>query len=476
MSRGEAGNSWGKSLGQGGLSALHDPDPISLMGSEAARISGLVAPARQANFWRSFYGRGSRRRRQENESHSPGSTAENSLVKCNAAFGQSCTGCRSAGVECVTHEKRRRNRDLMRDSYMPLPSLLPAQEADQSHHDQRGVEDVQAWDEDPVGPIISIDIMDDGGSRSLLSSLQDAGVQRHLVEMLSQEDIDQRIIQKGVRIVYVGQEFSGINYLIRHRARNEAIRHFPANQISRLYTSHHLDRISKEAFHLPSPAVVDNLMENYFRLVNPGFPILDKEVFLRQYRSRDPQDPPSLLVLQAVLLVGAHLSRERPDGDELKAAFFRRAKMLFDARFEWNRDVVVQAALLLTWHSEGVEDVGANSYHWVSVAIRTSFGLGMHRDCGSSTLVSQDRRIWRRLWWILVQFDVSVTLSYGRPQAINLDDADVPPLTAQDFNGLEGDVDAEFVVHHSGLCAIISRILREIFGLHVTPARKVAAL
>ena len=184
-----------------------------------------------------------------------------------------------------------------------------------------------------------------------------------------------------------------MNYLIRHRARNEAVHHFPADHISRQYTSHELDRIPREAFTMPCQAVVDELLEKYFRYVNPGFPVLDEQIFMSQYRNRDPLNPPSLLVLQAVLLVGAHVSRNRPDRDELKTAFFRRAKMLFDARFEWNRDVVVQAALLLTWHSEGVEDIGANSYYWVGVAARTAQGLGMHRDTGPSTLVPHDKRL-----------------------------------------------------------------------------------
>jgi hypothetical protein len=76
----------------------------------------------------------------------------------------------------------------------------------------------------------------------------------------------------------------------------------------------------------------------------------------------------------------------------------------------------------------------------------------------------------------LVQFDVLVTLSYGRPQAINLDDADVPPLTVQDFDGLDENVDADFVVHYAELCAIISRVLRERFALRASLATKTAAL
>ncbi|EXJ86923.1 hypothetical protein A1O3_03877 [Capronia epimyces CBS 606.96] len=302
-------------------------------------------------------------------------------------------------------------------------------------------------------------------SPTSLIHIDDSTVKRHLVEMLSQDDVDSRVMQSGVRIAYVGQEYSNINYLIRHRTKNPSVHHFPADQISRHYTSHELERIPREAFVLPSRTLVDELLEQYFIHVNPGFPILDEEIFMAQYRARDPRNPPSLLVLQAVLMVGAHVARDRPDRDSLKTMFFRRAKMLFDARFEWNRDVVVQAALLLTWHSEGVEDVGANSYHWIGIAARTALGLGMHRDCGSSTLVAHDRRIWRRVFWILVQFDVMVSLSYGRPQAIHLDECDVPPLTPGDFEGVGRLAQVDFVIQHTDLCSRISRILRDHFPL-----------
>ncbi|KAF4121706.1 hypothetical protein GMORB2_1545 [Geosmithia morbida] len=277
-------------------------------------------------------------------------------------------------------------------------------------------------------------------------------------------------------IVYVGQEYSNVNYLLRNRARNQAAYHFPANQISREYTGHELYRIPREAFTMPSPELVDELLGSYFRHVNPGFPILDEDIFMAQYRNKDPANPPSLLVLQAVLLVGAHVSRDRPDRDDLKVAFFRRAKMLFDARFEWNRDVVVQAALLLTWHSEGVEDIGANSYHWVGVAARTAQGLGMHRDTGPTTLVAHDKRLWKRLWWILFQFDVLVSLSYGRPQAINLDDCDVPELGPADFDHLGENVDADFLIHQTQLCCVISRAVKRTYGLKASPPHRRAAL
>ncbi|CAK7218066.1 hypothetical protein SBRCBS47491_003380 [Sporothrix bragantina] len=336
------------------------------------------------------------------------------------------------------------------------------------------------------------------------------GAKSHLVEMLAQEDMEDRIMQRGVRIVYVGQEYSNIHYLIRQRARrasSASVYHFPSNQIARKYTSHELDRIPREAFTLPPKAVVDALLAAYFKHVHPGFPVLDKAAFLGQYRRRDPLNPLSLLVLQAVLMVGAHVYREDDaengaveglvqDRAALKAAFFRRAKMLFDARFEWNRDVVVQAALLMMWHSEGVEDIGANSYYWVGVAARTALGLGMHRDTRASTLIAHDKRLWRRLWWILVQLDGIVTLSYGRPPAIRLDESDVPELVMEELAGSDrredqddqnnrredqdedGDsgIDGEYLIHQMHLSCIVARTLRDRFGLQVSPDRRRLAL
>jgi transcriptional regulatory protein AMDR len=80
---------------------------------------------------------------------------------------------------------------------------------------------------------------------------------------------------------------------------------------------------------------------------------------------------------------------------------------------------MVQAALLLTWHSDCPDDdVSANAHYWVGVAARIATGLGMHRNTVSSRFVPRDRRTWRRLWYILVQFDVMVSLSHGRPQAM----------------------------------------------------------
>jgi transcriptional regulatory protein AMDR len=243
---------------------------------------------------------------------------------------------------------------------------------------------------------------------------------RHLIQLID-EDLNQRSIQRDVRVIYVGQDVSNLNFLLRQQRndQDQKVYHFATNEISRPYMRQRYDHVPREAFILPDQALADELVNAYFTHVNPGCPIIDEDSFMSQYRSRNPQNAPSLLILQAILLVGAHVSRPRPARDTLKSTFFRRAKLLFEARVERNRDLLVQAALLLTWYSDPVDDdVASNAHFWVGIAARIATGLGMHRNAGSSTLVPQDKRMWRRTWWILVQFDVMISLQYGRPQAM----------------------------------------------------------
>lgn len=245
-------------------------------------------------------------------------------------------------------------------------------------------------------------------------------LEKRLVNLIDEEESDRREIRKGVRAIYLGHDVSNMSFLIRQqRGKDDDDYHFPGSDIPRrqLKTGH--DQLLQDALTLPEQALADELVDAYFAEVNTGYPLVDEESFMTQYRNRDPTDPPSITVLQAILLVGAHVTREKPERDRLKDAFFRRCKWLFDNRIERNRDYLVQAALLLTWHSDAVDDdVSANAHYWVGVAARIATGLGMHRDLVSSKFAASDRRTWRRIWWILVLFDVMVSLSYGRPQAV----------------------------------------------------------
>ncbi|KAM5472227.1 hypothetical protein MferCBS49748_001676, partial [Microsporum ferrugineum] len=413
-------------------------------------------------------------------------------VRCDArTVGVPCSNCRTAGkLDCRIHEKKKRTAS--RSLRHPVPiRCAPFPESDEphaqaslanpmpdSHHTAMSILDIPAQKEDSY-PAASVMDCSETAHRDLSPDEDQTSERDKQLAKLIDEESTHRKIQKNVRVIYVGQDVSNLNFLLRqqHLDRDDEVYHFATNEISRKYIECGFEQVPRDAFVLPEPALADELVDAYFKHVNPGFPILAEDIFMAQYKGRDSSDAPSLLVLQAVLLAGAHVSRPRPMRDTLKAAFFRRAKLLFEARVERNRDIMVQAALLLTWYSDPVDDdVAANAHYWVGVAARIATGLGMHRNSGSSMIVPHDKRMWRRAWWILVQFDVMVSLQYGRPQAINLDDCDVEPLRASDFEGCGNNIQQDYVIQFTELCCMISFIVRERFGLRISPERRKAIL
>jgi transcriptional regulatory protein AMDR len=224
------------------------------------------------------------------------------------------------------------------------------------------------------------------------------------------------------RLYYIGTEFSNLNYLVRQRSRESAqnVLHFASHPFAPRMPS----TIPHEALQLPTKALADDLIQAYFSHVNPGFPIIDEEVFMKSYNGVPQQEPRrqlGLLLLNSIFIVGAHvLAVQNPEMVALKNLFYRRAKAIMDCRFEQHREVYIQAALLMTWVCHDLEDVVSNSWHLVGVAARTAFGMGIHRDATPANLNAMDKRQWSRLWWILYQFDVMISAALGRPQAMQV--------------------------------------------------------
>lgn len=248
---------------------------------------------------------------------------------------------------------------------------------------------------------------------------EDALVEQHLVGFFSQ-DLPHKTIRK--RVTYVGNELSNLNYLTRQRALNHHVYHYACDNpyVPRVYKNAQPPEASglipKDAFVLPPKHISDVLVGAFFESIYPTFPVIDKQKFLDLYHKS--QKAPSLLLLQAVCLAGSYATKVFKNHQELKSALFRRAKALLEGRYEEDRVEMVQAALLLTWFSDGGDDVCANAWWWIGIAARSAIGLGMHRDVAPSTMTDADQKEWRKTWWCLVQFDCMVSLYYGRPSSM----------------------------------------------------------
>jgi hypothetical protein len=292
-------------------------------------------------------------------------------------------------------------------------------------------------------------------------------------------------IKEAGRVAYLG-ESSNLSLLVQDRHGTTDVVHYPLPPNIRGSRSRLTDLDNLEldilhqrgAFLLPPKPLCDELVEAYFKWVAPVVPIVNRSRFMRHYR--DPKNPPSLLLLQAILLAGSRVCTNPQlmdaNGSTTPAAmtFYKRAKALYDANYEDDRVTIVQALVLLGWYWEGPEDVTKNVFYWTRVAMVVAQGSGMHRSVESSQLSKPDKRLWKRIWWTLFTRDRSVAVALGRPIGINTDDSDVGMLTEDDFIEDEIDIAAEyppdpvhvqFFLQYVKLCEIMGLVLSQQYSV-----------
>lgn len=225
------------------------------------------------------------------------------------------------------------------------------------------------------------------------------------------------------------------------------------------------------AFLLPSHELCLDLIDSYFEHVHPLMPVINRTEFMRKFN--DPENNPSLMVLQAVLLCGCRISQNpllldsKGSNNLASLTFFRRAKALYEANYESDPTSIIQTLILIGSYGEGPEDVTKNSFYWTRVAVGLAQGFGFQRDISSSPNMSEtDKKVWRRIWWCLFEKDRNVSIAYGRPLVIDLNDCDVPMLTVEDFNEDEPDYKSPYPVNETQALYIIHLVkLAEITGI-----------
>ncbi|KAK7608361.1 fungal-specific transcription factor domain-containing protein [Phyllosticta paracitricarpa] len=299
-------------------------------------------------------------------------------------------------------------------------------------------------------------------------------------------------IKEAGRVAYLG-ESSNLSLLVHDRYGTTDVVHYPLPESVRGTKArvNELDDMeinilhTRGAFLLPPRALCDELVEAFFKWVAPVVPVINRSRFMRQYR--DPRNPPSLLLLQAILLAGSRVCNNPQlmdsSGSTTPAAmtFYKRAKALFDANYEDDRVTIVQALILMGWYWEGPEvglmsesDVTKNVFYWSRVAIVVAQGSGMHRSVEGSQLSRADKRLWKRIWWTLFSRDRSVAVALGRPVAIDPEDSDVEMISEDDF--IEDDPDrpaefnpdpvhVQFFINYVKLCEIMGLVLSQQYSV-----------
>ncbi|CAK7225662.1 Fungal specific transcription factor [Sporothrix bragantina] len=179
------------------------------------------------------------------------------------------------------------------------------------------------------------------------------------------------------------------------------------------------------------------LVDLYFRVVHPSFPIVQKTVFYEKYDNALRDLSPPLLAAIYILAINwwdldEELSNQvRPDVPELERLV---RTTLADSMFRPKLSTV-QAGLLLSQRPEGDQ--------WAPTAQLVAIGqeLGLHLDCSNWKIPPWERGLRKRLAWALYMQDKWGALVHGRPSHIFSNNWAVRQLLPNDFQDVEWDED-----------------------------------
>lgn len=219
------------------------------------------------------------------------------------------------------------------------------------------------------------------------------------------------------------------------------------------------------------PALVDL----YFRIVHPSFPVLHKRVFYEKYNRTYREFSPPLLAAVYALALGwwsydADLQASGAQKPDVAALDRLGAKALADVMTRPKLSTVQAGLLLLQRQIPGF---------WTTTAQLVAVGheLGLYLDPSGWKIPDWEKGLRKRLAWALFMQDKWGALTHGRPSLIQSSNWGVPFPTAADFpespEADESDLDGsaeilkgrEHFTQMISLTAITSDILSAFFTL-----------
>jgi Fungal specific transcription factor domain len=171
-----------------------------------------------------------------------------------------------------------------------------------------------------------------------------------------------------------------------------------------------------------------DLLELYFRVVHPCFPIIQKHVFVERLRNGEKNFSPALLSGMYLLALNwwvydENLSKlPRPDMAELDSIATRSLA----AAMQRPKLSTVQAGLLLLQRPE------TDSWSLTTQLVAIGQEIGLHLDCTSWNIPPWERGLRKRIAWALYMQDKWSSLIHGRPSHIFAANWAVRPILDED--------------------------------------------
>lgn len=214
------------------------------------------------------------------------------------------------------------------------------------------------------------------------------------------------------------------------------------------------------------------LINLYFRIVHPSFPILHKKVFLEKYERTHREFSPPLLAAVYILALNywsysTELTRfKRPDVSALESLALRSLNYVIHRP----KISTVEAGLLMLQRPDG------DTWPLTAQMVAVGQDLGLHLDCSNWRIPGWERGLRKRLAWALYMQDTWASLIHGRPSHILNSNWGVRRLTEKDFPENAADEDDEegstevekgrlLFCHMVSLAEILSSILQNLYSI-----------
>ncbi|KXG48468.1 Transcription factor [Penicillium griseofulvum] len=199
------------------------------------------------------------------------------------------------------------------------------------------------------------------------------------------------------------------------------------------------------AFDLPSQETSQALLGAYFHFSLAALPILDKSRFLVTLE----EGKYSHLLLNAVYLAATVYCADSVIADAgfvsryaASLTFYQRAKSLYDAGYETDSIVTIQATFLMCYWWNGILE-HKDPWYWVGISVGIAQALGLHQTKSYVRLEEKDRKLWRRLWWMIYAMDINLSMLLDRPPHVQGRLCNVSPLSEADFEQVGGSQETD---------------------------------
>ncbi|KAG0187249.1 hypothetical protein DFQ28_006684 [Apophysomyces sp. BC1034] len=178
----------------------------------------------------------------------------------------------------------------------------------------------------------------------------------------------------------------------------------------------------------------DRLMKVYFAYIHPGLPVINKTMFLKQYRGEIGDYPsPALLnsmygaavrYIETCQMFGDEIVEYRenvPDG--WSESLFDNLLVFFKQQYSPCVSSV-QAMVIGQNHRASLDEKMTSGWLVNASAIRMAQDLGLHRSSEGWDVPDCEKETRRRVWWSVYIMDKWFSAGMGRPQTIFDEDCD----------------------------------------------------